>query len=210
MFTLHKVLEYSLKLLHPIMPFITEEIYTQLYGHEESIMISRWPQYDEKFNFKLEEDEIELLKAIITEIRNVRNNMNVHPSKKSKLIFVTTEYADLIEQSKAFLERLGFASEIIVKSTKENIPDNAISIIQKNLELYIPFEDLVDLEAEKERLTKEMEKAQSELKRAQGMLANEKFVSKAPANLIEAEKEKVQKYTDLISKMTNRLAELNK
>ena len=83
-------------------------------------------------------------------------------------------------------------------------------IIQKNLELYIPFEDLVDLEAEKERLTKEMVKAQSELKRAQGMLANEKFVSKAPANLIEAEKEKVQKYTDLISKMTNRLAELNK
>ena len=210
MYTLHKVLEYSLKMLHPIMPFVTEEIYTQLYNHEESIMISKWPQYCEEYNFEKEEKEIEMIKSIITEIRNIRNNMNVHPSKKSKLIFVTKEYTNLIEQSKSFLERLGFANEIIIQENKENIPSDAISIIEKNLELYIPFNELVDIDAEIERLNKEKEKAQSELKRAQGMLSNEKFVSKAPENLIAAEKEKVQKYTDLLDKINARLKELSK
>ena len=152
----------------------------------------------------------EMIKSIITEIRNIRNNMNVHPSKKSKLIFVTKEYTNLIDQSKSFLERLGFANEIIIQENKENIPSDAISIIEKNLELYIPFNELVDIDAEIERLNKEKEKAQSELKRAQGMLSNEKFVSKAPENLIAAEKEKVQKYTDLLDKINARLKELSK
>ena len=208
-FTLYTVLVNSLKMLHPIMPFVTEEIYLQLPNTTESIMISDWPEYSEDFNFEQEENDMELLKDVIVEIRNIRSNMNVHPSKKSKLIFVTQKYNELIKESKAFLERLGFASEIIVQSNKEGIDANAISIIQKDLELYIPFTDLVDIEAEKERLNKEKETAQKELNRANGMLANEKFVSKAPQNLIEAEKEKVQKYTELLEKIETRLKELN-
>ncbi len=208
MFTLKTVLEYSLKMLHPIMPFVTEEIYTTLNPNEKSIMISSWPQYSEELNFEKEENEIEMLKAIITEIRNIRNNMNVHPSKKSKLIFVTEKYENLLEESRAFLERLGYANEIAIQKNKDTIPANAMSIMQKDLELYIPFEDLVDIEAEIERLNKEKQTATSELKRAQGMLSNEKFVSKAPANLIEAEKEKVQKYTEVLEKIESRLKEL--
>ena len=134
--------------------------------------------------------------------------MNVHPSKKSKLIFVTTKYNTLIDESRAFLERLGFANEIAIQDNKEGIDANAISILKEGLELYIPFTDLVDIEAEVERLNKEKVTAESELKRAQGMLNNEKFVSKAPANLIEAEKEKVQKYTEVIEKIETRLLEL--
>jgi valyl-tRNA synthetase len=208
-YTLKTVLEYSLKMLHPIMPFVTEEIYTTLNNNSESIMISNWPQYSEELNFEFEEEEIELIKSIISEIRNIRNNMNVHPSKKSKLIFVTEKYNSLITESEGFLKRLGFANELIIQKDKDNIPSNAISIIQKDLELFIPFEELVDIDAEIERLGKEKETATAELKRAQGMLSNEKFVSKAPEKLIAAEKEKVQKYTDLLEKIENRLKELN-
>jgi len=157
-----------------------------------------------------EENEIEMLKSIITEIRNIRNNMNVHPSKKSKLIFVTEKYELLLNESRAFMERLGYANEITIQKDKDSIPANAMSIMQKDLELYIPFEDLVDIEAEIERLNKEKETAKSELSRAQGMLSNEKFVSKAPEKLINAEKEKVQKYTELIEKIETRLNELSK
>lgn len=210
MFTLKTVLEYSLKMLHPIMPFVTEEIYTTIHSNGESIMVSSWPQYKEEFNFEKEENEIEMLKSIITEIRNIRNNMNVHPSKKSKLIFVTEKYEELLENSKAFMERLGYANEIVIQKDKDTIPANAMSIMKKDLELYIPFEDLVDIDAEIERLGKERETAISELKRAQGMLANEKFVSKAPEKLIDAEKEKVKKYTEVIEKIDSRLNELKK
>lgn len=210
MFTLKTVLEYSLKMLHPIMPFVTEEIYTTLNSSDESIIISNWPQYKEEFNFEKEENDIEMLKSIITEIRNIRNNMNVHPSKKSKLIFVTQKYEELLENSRAFMERLGYANEIIIQKDKDTIPANAMSIMQKDLELYIPFEDLVDIDAEIERLSKERETATSELSRAQGMLSNDKFVSKAPQKLIDAEKEKVQKYTEVIEKIDSRLKELKK
>ena len=150
-----------------------------------------------------------MLKELIVGIRNIRNNMNVHPSKKSELIFVTTKYNDLIENSKSFLEKLGFGSEIKIQDNKDGIDPNAISIISQDLELYIPFNDLVDISQEIERLNKEKETAQSELKRAQGMLSNEKFVSKAPEKLIEGEKEKVAKYTEMIEKIDARLAELN-
>ena len=137
MFTLNTVLEYSLKMLHPIMPFVTEEIYTKLYNNDESIMISEWPKYKEKLNFAKEEDEIEMIKSIIGEIRNIRNNMNVHPSRKSKLICVTEKYDKLIEESKEFLKKLGFANEIIIQKDKKDIPENSFSIIQKDLEIYI-------------------------------------------------------------------------
>lgn len=208
-FTLYTVLINSLKMLHPIMPFVTEEIYKELPNTEESIMITAFPEYTEEFAFEDEEAKIEMLKELIVGIRNIRNNMNVHPSKKSELIFVTTKYNDLIEASRAFLEKLGFANEIKIQDTKDGIDPNAISIIAQDLELYIPFNDLVDIAAEIERLTKEKETAQSELKRAQGMLSNEKFVSKAPEKLIAGEKEKVAKYTEMIEKIDERLKELN-
>ena len=180
MFTLNTVLEYSLKMLHPIMPFVTEEIYTKLYNNDESIMISEWPKYKEKLNFAKEEDEIEMIKSIIGEIRNIRNNMNVHPSRKSKLICVTEKYDKLIEESKEFLKKLGFANEIIIQKDKKDIPENSFSIIQKDLEIYIPFEDLVDIEAEKERLEKEKERLEKEVLRGEKMLSNPGFINKAP------------------------------
>ena len=192
MFTLNTVLEYSLKMLHPIMPFVTEEIYTKLYNNDESIMISEWPKYKEKLNFAKEEDEIEMIKSIIGEIRNIRNNMNVHPSRKSKLICVTEKYDKLIEESKEFLKKLGFANEIIIQKDKKDIPENSFSIIQKDLEIYIPFEDLVDIEAEKERLEKEKERLEKEVLRGEKMLSNPGFINKAPESKVKEEKEKLK------------------
>ena len=207
-FTLNTVLEYSLKMLHPIMPFVTEEIYTKLYNNDETIMTSEWPQFRDDFNFEVEENEIEMLKSIIGEIRNIRNNMNVHPARKSKLIFVTEKYETLIKQSEMFLQKLGFAEEIIIQTNKENIPANAISIMQKDLELYIPFEDLVDLAAEKERLENEKSKLEAEVARAKKMLSNPGFVAKAPESKINEEKAKLEKYEEMLKNTIERLANM--
>ena len=204
-FTLNTVLEYSLKMLHPIMPFVTEEIYTKLYNNDETIMTSAWPKYREDFNFEAEETEIEMLKSIIGEVRNIRNNMNVHPAKKAKLIFVTERYNDLINQSEAFLQKLAFGDEIVVQANKDNIPTNAISIMQPDLELYIPFEDLVDIAAEKERLQSEKTKLEAEVERAKKMLSNPGFVSKAPEAKINEEKEKLAKYEEMLKNTVERL-----
>ena len=204
-YTLNKVLQDSLKLLHPVMPFVTEKIYMELYNNDESIMISEWPKYNAEFNFEEDEENIEKLKSIIVGIRNVRNKMNVHPSKKSKLIFVTTKYKNLIEESKGFLQKLGFASEIIIQETRENIEQNAISILESNLELFIPFEDLVDIEAEKERLASEKEKLLKEVERGEKMLSNPGFINKAPESKVKEEKEKLEKYKELLKNVEERL-----
>lgn len=207
-YMLNKVLSDSLKLLHPVMPFVTEKIYKQLYNNDESIMISNWPKSDEKFNFKDEEEQIEKLKSIIVGIRNARNKMNVHPSKKAKLIFVTNKYKDLIENSKLFLEKLGFGSEVIIQETKANIDSNAISILESNLELYIPFEDLVDLKAEKERLENEKFRLEKEVERGEKMLSNPGFINKAPESKVQEEKQKLAKYKELLSAVEERLASM--
>ncbi|MBR4261712.1 MAG: class I tRNA ligase family protein, partial [Clostridia bacterium] len=199
------VLEYSLKILHPIMPFVTEEIYTKLYNNDETIMTSAWPKFREDFNFEAEENEIEMLKSIIGEVRNIRNNMNVHPAKKAKLIFVTEKHKDLINSSSAFLQKLAFGDEIVVQANKDNIPSNAISIMQQDLELYIPFEDLVDIAAEKERLQNEKTKLEAEVERAKKMLSNPGFVSKAPESKINEEKEKLAKYEEMLKNTIERL-----
>ena len=204
-FTLNTVLEYSLKMLHPIMPFVTEEIYTKLYNNDETIVTSKWPEYKEEFNFESDEQEIELLKSIITEVRNVRNNMNVHPAKKAKLIFVTEKYVDLIKQSENFLLKLAFGDEIAIQNSKENIPANAISILKQDLELYIPFEDLVDIAAEKERLETEKTRLEAEVARASKMLSNPGFVNKAPEAKINEEKEKLAKYEEMLKNTIERL-----
>ena len=205
---LNSVLCTSLKLLHPVMPFVTEEIYTKMYNDDESIMISEWPKYSEKFEFTKEQEQFEQIQQVITEIRSIRNNMNVHPSKKTRLICVTNNYTDVINESKGFLEKLAFAEEIKVQKNKNGISEKAISVITKDLEVYIPFEELVNLDEERERLEKEKEKTLSEINRANKMLSNPGFVSKAPAAKIEEEKAKLEKYEEMLKTIEKRLQEL--
>ena len=200
----------SLKLLHPIMPFVTEEIYTKLYNYDESIMISKWPEYKEEFNFEQEEEQIEKIKQIIVGIRNVRTNMNVHPAKKSTLIFVTKDYKNIISSSQEFIKKLGFADKIVVQENKENIPQNAISVLNDGLEAYLPFEELVNLEEEQKRLQNEQQKLEAEVERATKMLSNPGFINKAPENKIEEEKEKLVKYEEMLRNVEERLTKLTK
>ena len=206
-YVLKTVLIDSLKLLHLYMPFITEEIFTKI-SDEESIMISNWPEYDENDNYEKAEEFIEKIKDIIVEIRNIRTKMNVHPSKKSKLIFVTTKYKKEIEDSKQFINKLGFGNEVNIKETEEEIPSNAISIIRDDLKLFIPFEDLVDIEQEKMRLEEEKKKVLSEITRAEKMLSNPGFTSKAPKVKIEEEEAKLVKYKAMLEDIENRLSNM--
>ena len=207
-YTLNKVLKDSLKLLHPVMPFVTEKIYMQLYHNDESIMISKWPEYTESLSFEKEEEQVEKLKTIIVGIRNLRTNLNVHPSKKSKLIFVTKTANDMLKESSAMIQKLGFANEIDIQENKENIPQNAMSVLADGIEVYIPFEELVDLEAEKQRLQGEREKLLSEVARGEKMLSNPGFVNKAPEAKINEEKAKLAKYKEMLEKVEERLKSL--
>ena len=204
-YVLNKVLEDSLKLLHPFMPFVTEKIYKELYNNDESIMISTYPECSKDLEFKDEEQAVEELKEVITGIRNARAKMNVHPSKKSKLIFVTKKYANIIKESEEFLKKLGFGEEIEIRENKENIPQNAVSIVSSNLELFIPFEDLVDIKEEIERLEKEKAKVLVEKEKTDKMLSNPGFVAKAPAAKVEEEKEKQAKFNEMIKTIEERI-----
>ena len=204
-YVLNKVLGDSLKLLHPFMPFVTEKIYKELYNNDESIMISTYPEYSKDLEFKDEEQAVEELKEVITGIRNARAKMNVHPSKKSKLIFVTKKYANIIKESEEFLKKLGFGEEIEIRENKENIPQNAVSIVSSNLELFIPFEDLVDIKEEIERLEKEKAKVLVEKEKTDKMISNPGFVAKAPAAKVEEEKEKQAKFNEMIKTIEERI-----
>ena len=204
-YTLNKVLKDSLKLLHPVMPFVSEKIYMQLYHNAESIMISKWPEYTESLSFEKEEEQVEKLKTIIVGIRNLRTNLNVHPSKKSKLIFVTKTANDMLKESSAMIQKLGFANEIDIQENKENIPQNAMSVLADGIEVYIPFEELVDLEAEKQRLQGERAKLLSEVARGEKMLSNPGFVNKAPESKINEEKVKLAKYKEMLEKVEERI-----
>ena len=204
-FILNYVLCTSLKLLHPFMPFITEEIYSKLYHKEESIMMTKFPEYKEELDFKKEEEIATEMMNIITEIRNIRSKMNVHPSKKTKLIFVTTTAKEEIKKSEEFLEKLGFANKIEIQETTENIPENAVAIISKNMEVHIPFEELVDLEEEKKRLEGEKKRLESEVQRGEKMLSNPGFINKAPEAKINEEKEKLANYKELLASVIEKL-----
>lgn len=198
----------SLKLLHPFMPFITEEIYSKLYHKEESIMMSEFPKYSEKLNFAKEEETTSEIMNIIVEIRNVRSKMNVHPSKKSKLIFVTKTAKQEIEKSKDFLEKLGYANEIEIREDAKDIPENAVAIISKNMEVHIPFEELVDIEEEKKRLESEKKKLEAEVQRGEKMLSNSGFVNKAPKAKIQEEKNKLANYKELLENVIQKLEKM--
>ena len=208
--TLKTVLIQSLKLLHPYMPFITEEIFCNLQDEEASIMVSDWPVFKEEWNFATDEAAVDTIKAAVRGIRNIRTEMNVAPSKKATVYVVSDKEAvrKIFEDSKVFFATLGYASEVHVQADKSGIADDAVSVLIHDAALYMPFAELVDIEKEIERLTKEQGKLQGEIKRAQGMLNNPKFVEKAPAAKIEEEKGKLEKYTQMLVQVEERLNQL--
>ncbi|WP_026654104.1 valine--tRNA ligase [Butyrivibrio sp. AE3003] len=212
LWTLQTVLINALKLLHPYMPFITEEIFCTLQDEEESIMISDWPVYKDEWNFASDEKAIETIKEAVRGIRNVRTQMNVAPSRKAKVFVVSDsdEVLDIFTTGKLFFESLAYASESVCQKDKDGIADDAVSVVLAEATVYIPFSDLVDISAEIERLTKEQKKLEGELKRSQNMLSNEKFLAKAPADKIAEEKEKQQKYQQTYDQITERLKQLAK
>ena len=208
-YVLNKVLGDALKLLHPFMPFVTEKIYKQLYNKDESIMIAKYPEYSKNLEFQTEEEQIEQIKEIISGIRNVRTTMNVHPSRKSKLIFIVKpEYKNVIKESEGFIKKLGFSEEIEIVETKEEIPQNAVNVLTADIEVFMPFEDLVDLEEEKQRLQKEKEKILIEKEKTDKMLGNPGFLAKAPASKVEEEKAKLQKFNEMLENIKQRLDNL--
>ena len=181
-YVLDYVFGITMKLLHPFMPFVTTKIYKSLVRYnDKDLMVSRWPKYKQELKFEKEENQIEQLKEVIVSIRNLRTNMNVHPSKKSKLIFVTTGLKDMINSCKSIIKKLGFANEIEVRSARGEIEQNSSTIMTEGMEVIIPFGDLVDKEEETKRLQEEIKKLESEVTRCEKMLSNPGFTSKAPA-----------------------------
>ena len=212
LWTLKTVLIQALKLLHPYMPFITEEIFCTVQSEEESIMVSKWPEFTEEWNFEADENEVEMIKEAVRSIRNVRAEMNVPPSKKAKVFVVSEQEAvrNVFENGKVFFATLGYASEVTVQQDKAGIDDDAVSAVIPKAVIYMPFAELVDIEKEIERLKKEEARLTKELARVNGMLSNEKFVSKAPASKIEEEKGKLKKYSEMMEQVKERLAHLEK
>ena len=210
LYTLKTVLIESLKLLHPYMPFITEEIFCNLQDEEESIMISNWPVYKEEFSFPVEENAIETIKEAVRGIRNTRTSMNVAPSRKAKVYVVSTDESlrNIFENGKVFFAALGYASEVIVQDNKNGIDPDAVSVVIPNGTIYMPFAELVDIAKEIERLENEEKRLNGELARVNGMLSNERFVSKAPAAKLQEEKDKLEKYTQMMEQVKERLSHL--
>ena len=212
LYTLKTVLQDALKLLHPYMPFVTEEIFCTIQNEEESIMISKWPEYTEERNFAKEEKDIETIKEAVRGIRNVRTEMNVAPSKKAK-VFVVSDKDEVLKtftEGKLFFASLAYASDVSMQKDKEGIADDAVSVVIANATVYIPFAELVDISQEIERLEKEEKRLAGEIARANGMLNNEKFISKAPEAKIAEEKEKLAKYTQMMEAVKERLTQLKK
>ncbi len=211
LYTLRTVLIDALKLLHPYMPFITEEIFCTLQSEEESIMISKWPKYQEEYSFKKEEKDIEIIKEAVRGIRNIRSEMNVAPSKKASVYVISTEQELLktFQEGKLFFASLAYASEVILQQDKTGIPQDAVSVVIPGATLYIPFAELVDIAQEIERLSKEKKRLEGEVARVEGMLGNERFLQKAPEAKIVEEKEKLTKYTQMLQQVDIRLAQLN-
>ena len=193
----------ALKLLHPFMPFITSKIYMNMsqYIDNNELMVSKWPTCKNVFDYDKEEEFIEKVKDIIVDIRNVRAKMNVHPSRKVELVFVTEKYDKQIEECKDFIQKLGFGSSIKIQSDKNGIAENAVSIIKDGIELYMPLEGLVDLEEEAKRKEEERKKIEFEIQRAEKMLSNPGFVNKAPQSKIDEEKAKLEKYKEMLEKL---------
>ncbi len=210
LYTLTYVLEKILKLLHPFIPFITEEIYSYLPTVEGYIIRAEYPHYDEKDDMQLEEEKMNLIMDGIRSVRNVRTEMNVPPSKKAKTIIVPTdEKKEAMEDGKEYFKSLASASDVEIKNDKSGIPEDAVSVVIDGVEIFIPLDELVDFEKEKERLNKEKKKAISEIKRVEGKLNNPGFMNKAPDKLIEEEKQKKEKFEEMLKTIEERLAKFN-
>ncbi len=210
LWTLKNVLLGALKLLHPYMPFLTEEIFCSLQSEEESIMVSDWPVYREEWNFAAEEKQIETIKEAVRGIRNVRSQMNVAPGRKAK-VYVVSEaegIRHIFGEGKLFFASLAYASDVAVQPDKQGIEDDAVSVVIPGATLYIPFAELVDIAQEIERLEKEEKRLQGELARVNGMLSNERFLSKAPEEKVAQEKEKLEKYSRMMEQVAQRLQQL--
>ncbi|MEE1313851.1 MAG: valine--tRNA ligase [Lachnospiraceae bacterium] len=209
LWTLKTVLTESLKMLHPFMPFITEEIYCNLTG-EESIMLAQWPEYKEEWNFAEDETAVETIKEAVRGIRNIRAEMNVSPKKKAKVYVVSENETvrQIFKNGEVFFATLGYASEVIIQKDKAGIADDAVSTVIPEAVIYMPFAELVDIAKELDRLEKERKKLQGEIKRCEGMLNNERFVSKAPEAKVAQEREKLEKYTQMLSQVEERLVQL--
>ena len=206
LYTLTYVLETILKLLHPYMPFITEEIYTYLPTVEGSIVIAQWPHYKEEDNMASEEEMMELAMDGIRNIRNARAEMDVPPSKKAKVIIVPAEgKKSAVEATKEYFITLASASMVEIAETEENIPEDAVSVVINGAKIFIPLDELVDFEKEKERLTKEKAKLEGEIKRVNGKLSNQGFLAKAPESLVNEEKVKKEKFEEMMKSVLERL-----
>lgn len=207
LWTLKTVLINSLKLLHPYMPFVTEEIFCTLQDKEESIMISSWPEFKEEWNFEADEEAVEIIKTAVKGIRNARSEMNVPPSKKATVIVVSEneKVRTIFDDSKVFFATLGYASEVKIQANNEGISPDAVSTVIQDATIYMPFAELVDIEKEIERLEKEKARLEGELNRVKGMLSNERFVSKAPQAKIDEEKAKLDKYANMMEQVVERL-----
>ena len=208
-YVLNYVFKQAMQLLHPFMPFVTSEIYASLASCKEvPLMLTKWPDGSKKVEYDTNKDTIGKFKEIIVGIRNIRANMDIHPSKKAELIFVTTKYAKEIDESRNFLQKLGMGSEIKIQSDKTGISDNSISVITEGIELYMPFEDLVNIKEEIARLEKEKEKLEKEVQRSKGILSNKGFLEKAPESKINDEKDKLIKYTKMLEDIKARIASM--
>ena len=212
LWTLKTVLGQALKMLHPFMPFVTEEIYSALVPEEEALMMSQWPVYKEEYHFTASEDIVDHMKEIIRGIRNIRAEMNVENGRKTK-VYIVSESSELCAGFKTLTDSvkpLMNAAEIFIGSEKQGVAEDAVSIVVPDASVYLPLEDLVDFEQEMERLKKEEEKLTKEIARAKGMLANERFVSKAPEAKVQEEREKLEKYTQMLAQVQERMAGLKK
>ena len=200
-YVLNYVLGIAMKLLHPFMPFITTKIYENIVKKDdEDLMVSIWPKVSKETQFEKEEELLEKLKEIIVDIRNIRAKMNIHPSKKADLIFVTEKYEKELSEAKGFMLKLGFGKNLIIQKNKENIKENAISILKDGIELYMPQEGIIDFEKEEKRKEEEKKKIEFEIQRAEKMLSNPGFVNKAPKEKVEQEKAKLEKYKEMLKK----------
>ena len=210
--TLKTVLTEALKLLPPFMPFITEEIFCTLHPKEETIMLAKWPEYRADWNFPAEEEMLEHCKDLVKGVRNVRTEMDVPPSRKAKIFIVADDAAlrETFEKTREAYQNLAGASDVSVQADKNGIEDDAVSVVIPGATLYLPLEDLVDFEKEKERLLKEKERLTKELARSRGMLSNEKFLSKAPEAKVQEEKEKLAGYEQMMAQVEERLAQMNR
>ena len=217
MWTLKEVLKASLKLLHPFMPFVTEEIYSNLAPEEESLMMSDWPKYDpaletpaSKWDFREAVSVTEHFKSIVKGVRNVRSEMNVPNSRKAKIYVVCEDerIGEGLSHLKESATSMAAASDFIVQKDKTGIAEDAVSIVIPDATVYVPLDELIDFAQEIERLTKEEERLTKEIARSNGMLNNEKFVSKAPEAKVQAERDKLKKYEQMMAQVQERLAGL--